>query len=290
MLSAERPARREGERVRAGHHELAVGEVDEPQHAEDEADPDRHQRVDGAEAESVESGLEVEGGEESSGEVGGDDLVGVVGVRGVERQPQLAVREHVRPVGERDRALRPLLDEQDRDAALADPAQRLEDAVDQRAAPGRATARRAAARRARRRARGRSRAAAAGRRRACPACRRRNSCSDRKEVVSVARAGRRRAAERAGEPEAEVLLDGEARRRSDGPPARARCPRGRSTPASARAASGRASRMSPAGAGTSAHDRVQRRRLAGAVRADQADDLAPVDAAARSPRTAGTVP
>ena len=46
------PLRRERERERAGHHELAVREVDEPQHAEDEADPDRHQRVDRAERES----------------------------------------------------------------------------------------------------------------------------------------------------------------------------------------------------------------------------------------------
>ena len=36
----------EGERVRAGHDQLAVREVDEPQDAEDEADADRHQRVD----------------------------------------------------------------------------------------------------------------------------------------------------------------------------------------------------------------------------------------------------
>ena len=42
----------ERERERAGHHELPVREVDEPEHAEDEADPDRHQRVDGPEARS----------------------------------------------------------------------------------------------------------------------------------------------------------------------------------------------------------------------------------------------
>jgi hypothetical protein len=60
----ERPGGREGERVRAGHHELAVSEVDEPQHAEDEADPHRHQRIDGAEAEGVGDGLEVQGGEQ----------------------------------------------------------------------------------------------------------------------------------------------------------------------------------------------------------------------------------
>ena len=55
------PARRERERVGAGHDQLAVGEVDEPQHAEDEADPDRHQRVDGAEADGVDERLGVDG-------------------------------------------------------------------------------------------------------------------------------------------------------------------------------------------------------------------------------------
>ena len=56
-----------GQRVRAGHHQLAVGEVDEPQHAEDEADPDGHQRVDRAQPDRVGQGLEVrevEGGED----------------------------------------------------------------------------------------------------------------------------------------------------------------------------------------------------------------------------------
>ena len=43
----------EGEREAAGHDQLPVGEVDEPEHAEDEPDPDRHQRVDAAERERV---------------------------------------------------------------------------------------------------------------------------------------------------------------------------------------------------------------------------------------------
>ena len=63
MLPADRPARGERERVRAGHDQLPVGEVDEPQDAEDEPDPDRHQRVDGAEADGVDQGLGVDGGE-----------------------------------------------------------------------------------------------------------------------------------------------------------------------------------------------------------------------------------
>ena len=43
----------EGEREGAGHHQLPVGEVDEAEHAEDEADPHRHERVDAAERERV---------------------------------------------------------------------------------------------------------------------------------------------------------------------------------------------------------------------------------------------
>ena len=42
------------------------------------------------------------------------------------------MREHVRAVGEADGELRPLLDEQDRDAALADLRERGEDVVDHR--------------------------------------------------------------------------------------------------------------------------------------------------------------
>src|SRR5207237_5556830 len=45
--------RRKRQCVRAGHDELAVGEVDEPQDAEDKADPHRHQRVDRAEPDRV---------------------------------------------------------------------------------------------------------------------------------------------------------------------------------------------------------------------------------------------
>ena len=54
------PFRGERERERAGHHELAVGEVDEAQHAEHEPDPDRHQRVDRAEREPVRERLPVD--------------------------------------------------------------------------------------------------------------------------------------------------------------------------------------------------------------------------------------
>ena len=54
------PLRGERQRVGPGHDQLAVGEVDEPEHAEDEADPDGHQRVDRAEAGGVDEHLPVD--------------------------------------------------------------------------------------------------------------------------------------------------------------------------------------------------------------------------------------
>ena len=123
---ADRPVAvgRERERERARHDQLPVGEVDEPHDAEDEPDADRHEREDRAEADRVDLHLQVERVADevarplrrSSREVGGHHAVGVGRVVGSERQPELAVREDVRPVGERDRALRTLLDEQDADA------------------------------------------------------------------------------------------------------------------------------------------------------------------------------
>ena len=133
MLAADRPARRERERVGAGHDQLPVGEVDEPQDAEDEPDPDRHQRVDGAEPDRVDERLGVDGGD-GSGRRGTPRSACRCRPRrpGVSVMPQLAVRQHVRAVGERDRALRALLDEQDGDAAVADRGQGGEDRVDHR--------------------------------------------------------------------------------------------------------------------------------------------------------------
>ncbi len=54
------PLRGEGERVRTGHHELPVGEVDETQDAEDETDADGHERVDRAETNRVGERLPVD--------------------------------------------------------------------------------------------------------------------------------------------------------------------------------------------------------------------------------------
>ncbi len=58
------PPRGVRKRVGADHHELAVREVDEPEHAEDEPDPHGHQGVDCAESDGVREGLEVERGED----------------------------------------------------------------------------------------------------------------------------------------------------------------------------------------------------------------------------------
>ena len=57
-----RPAPLGGERESegTGHHQLAVREVDEAQHAEDETDADRHQRVDRSERERVGKRLPVD--------------------------------------------------------------------------------------------------------------------------------------------------------------------------------------------------------------------------------------
>ena len=131
MLAGGRPVGRERERVRPGHDQLPVGEVDEPQDAEDESDPDRHQRVDRAEADRVDQGLGIDPQATIMRGTPAIIFVGVVRVGRGQRHPQLPVREHVGPVGERDRALRALLDEQDRDAAVADLRERREDRVDE---------------------------------------------------------------------------------------------------------------------------------------------------------------
>ena len=54
------PLRRDREREGARHDQLAVGEVDEPQDTEDEADADGHQRVDRAEPDRVGEHLPVD--------------------------------------------------------------------------------------------------------------------------------------------------------------------------------------------------------------------------------------
>ena len=169
------------------------------QHAEDEADADGHQRVDGAQPDRVDDGLRVERADERRVTTG-------------RRPPSAPCRRRRR--GSRTRRSSPFASRYVRsasatvrcarcstsstaDAPLADRRERLEDDVHQPSARARATARRAAVRPVRRRARGRSRAAAAGHRRAAPARRRPNSSttgnsSERRiEVASALHAERR---------------------------------------------------------------------------------------------------
>ena len=87
MLHEHRPVGGVRERVGAGHDELAVGEVDEPQDAEDEADAHGHQRVGRAQADRVDDHLGVDRREREcrrarSREVGRHHRVGVVRVGG----------------------------------------------------------------------------------------------------------------------------------------------------------------------------------------------------------------
>ena len=63
----------ERERERAGHDQLPVGEVDEPEHAEDEADADGHQREDRAEPDRVDLHLQVDGVREEVAQAAGED-------------------------------------------------------------------------------------------------------------------------------------------------------------------------------------------------------------------------
>ena len=118
-----------------------------------------------------------------------------------------------------------LLDEQDRDAVVADPAQRLEQRLDdRRREPERRLVEQQHVRAARR-ARARSRAAAAGRPTATPAWRLANSATTGKSPRTQSRSSATpswRAPP--GEPEPQVLVDGQRRRRCAGPRARARRP------------------------------------------------------------------
>src|SRR5206468_9024248 len=68
----------------------------------------------------------------SSREVRRREPFGVAGVAGAEREPEPAVCDHVRAVGEGDRHLGALLDEEDRDAAVANLGERLEEPLDDR--------------------------------------------------------------------------------------------------------------------------------------------------------------
>src|SRR5581483_5917233 len=122
---------------------------------------------------------------------------------------EVAVREHVRAVCERDRSLRALLDEEDADAALADLLERAEDDVDQlRREPERRLVEQEDARAGRERARDRELLLlAAGER---PRLAVAELSDDREELVDPVEVGTRAVAVAApDQAEAEVLLDRE---------------------------------------------------------------------------------
>ena len=194
-------------------------------------------------------------------------------VVGGQRQPQLAVREHVRPVGERDRALRALLDEQDADARARGSSRASRRRGRRSSARDRATARRGAGRRARDdRARDRELLLlAAGERARVPVA---ELLDDREQLVdlgdvlvdAVALAA-------AGETEPEVLLDRELGEEPS-PLGNERDPAPRDVLRGAPRSDRSPRRMSPPRAGTSPMIACSVVDLPGAVRADEPDDLA----------------
>ena len=168
IAGPDRPAPLRGERERegAGHDELAVREVDEAQHAEDEPDADRHQRVDRAERDAVGERLPVDV-EDASVMRSTPPRARRCRPRRSGRASAAARRSRARGSGRR---ARPCAARAARRAARRARARESRRARRRRrrrsSARARATARRAAGRPARRRARARSQAAAAGRPRA----------------------------------------------------------------------------------------------------------------------------
>src|SRR4051812_25861823 len=69
-------------------------------------------------------------GKTASCEIRRNEPVGVVRILRTEGEAELAVGKHVAAVGERDGALRALLDQEHGDAGLANCGKRLEDVVD----------------------------------------------------------------------------------------------------------------------------------------------------------------
>ena len=211
---------RERERERARHDQLAVGEVDEAQHAEDETDPDRHQREDRPLSDCVDLHLRLHRRAQEVGQLAGENPVtrGTRGSAGRCRPRRRgsgrggARRWRARATGRRAPTVRWARCSTSRIAIPCSRicGERLEDHVRHRRVTARATARRAAARPVGRRAPAQSRAAAAGRRRARPACRAWNSRTTGKSsstALDVLGCAVLRPARR--EPEPEVLLDRE---------------------------------------------------------------------------------
>ena len=206
-----------------------------------------------------------------------------------ERQAQLAVAPARRCGRRTRRSRRPLLDEQDGHAAVADCASASK-TTRRRSERARATARRGAGRRGgEQRPRDRELLLLAARERpglTRPA----NSATTGKSSSTQSRSRRRPSRARAGR---RGRVAGSprrsARRRCGGPRGRARRRLARRPPGCGRERRGRAAGSSPQRP-DEAHDREQRRRLPGAVGADQPDDLARGRRSRLRPRTAGTAP
>ena len=193
-------------------------------------------------------------------------------------QHDLAGLEHVAALGDVEREVRVLLDQQDRRALLVDLGDRLVDALDEDRRDAHRRLVEQQQLRARPSARARSRASAARRRTSCPPsasrapCRRGNSSKTRSRSSSIARcrgAGRRRARGSRARSCAGSTC---------GPRATARCPsRTMSCGGDASRSPRPSKRIEPVARRREPGDRAQRRRLAGAVGADQRDALALLD-------------
>ena len=282
------PASRVEHHVGADHDQLAVGEVHQAHDAEEQRERERHQREQAAVGDRVDHVL---------------DSIETPPMKIMRRPPSPCrcthvskspisasssvvpwnwirppAPHHVRAVGDLDRPCGVLLDEQDRHAlARCSSCEDLEHLVDDHAAQGRASARRGAAASGAQAARGRSRAAAARRPRASSrtgrsSARARGSArACRSMSLSTARGPVARSS-----PILRFSPDGQAAEDST---ALGNERDARTEDLVRRAARDRTAlecdvagrRLEDAG------DRQQRRRLAGAVVADEADELALVD-------------
>ena len=264
--------------------ELAVGEVDEAEDREHHRETERQQRVGRSERQRVDRLLDrllrevgERDHEHADSQVGALDLRGGAQLGGRPLALDLAAGENVRAVGELERAVHVLLDEQDGGSLLAQPCQELEDLVDE----NRCEAERGLVEQEQLRA-GHERAPdgehlllAAGKRpRHLPGA----LAQDREELEDPLPCGGHGGPVALGHrPETEVVGDGEAREHA----ASLRGQReaalddslGRE-PLDLLAAEANAA----AGRGHEARDGVQEARFAGAVRAEQGDDLALPDA------------
>ena len=114
-------ARRPGEERDVGrdHHHVAVGEVDQPEDPEDHRQPDRHQRVQAARAQRVDDLLDRVVGHSATPPTPRYDCSTFGSWRSSRAGPSSVIAaglDDVRPVGDVERVVDVLLDEQDRPA------------------------------------------------------------------------------------------------------------------------------------------------------------------------------